>query len=105
MANKALDSARIVLHLLAAKLRFNLRGPLLRAYQNARARRILRYAAKHSPFHAARFAGLDPKQWRHIPLIEKSDMMPIFDTYNTVGVRLKSAMQIALAAEEGRVFT
>lgn len=106
MSTKLFDTVRIAASFVGARLRFRLlRGPALAAYQNARARRLLEFAARHSPFHAQRFQGHDINRWRQLPAIEKQDMMKNFSSYNTAGILLEAAMQVAVEAEESRVFT
>jgi putative adenylate-forming enzyme len=79
-----------------------LRGDALREYQDARARRIIAYAMQRSPFYRRHFHGLDLKNWREFPLIDKSVMMAQFDEFTTRGVRREEAMKLALTAESSR---
>jgi putative adenylate-forming enzyme len=104
---KLSDVIRIAGCFIGARLRFRfLRGRALLAYQNIRAQKVLRFAARRSSFHAERLQAVeDLNQWRHLPPIEKHDMMSNFESYNTVNIPLEPAMKVALAAEESRVFT
>lgn len=86
-----------------ARWRFTrLRGDALAAFQDRRAREIVAYAMRHSPFHRDRFADRDPRDWRALPTIDKQAMMQSFDAFNTAGVRLEDAMDVALRAESGQ---
>jgi phenylacetate-CoA ligase len=88
---------------LSARWRFrHLRGAALERFQNERAQIIVTYAKKHSTFYRAHFAGHD--DWRSAPPIDKAVMMANFDTFNTGGVRLDEAMNVALRAERDRNF-
>jgi putative adenylate-forming enzyme len=88
---------------LAARWRFRrLRGDALLRYQDESARAVIDYAARHSPFHRARFAG--GGDWRTVPTIDKSAMMENFGAFNTRGISLGEAMTAALRAERDRDF-
>jgi phenylacetate-coenzyme A ligase PaaK-like adenylate-forming protein len=57
----------------------------LEAMQQARLRRLLNYAARHSPFYRQRFAGIDLDHCRlaDLPPLSKVEMMDQFDTLVT----------------------
>jgi phenylacetate-CoA ligase len=76
----------------------------LRRYQEERARRIVAYAAKHSPFYREHWAGYDPREWRSLPTVDKAAMMTNFDRFNTYGVTKEEAFEVALRAERERDF-
>lgn len=76
----------------------------LRRYQDARARRIVDYAAKHSPFYRQHWDGQDSKNWRHLPTVDKAMMMANFNRFNTRGVTRDEAFDVALRAERERDF-
>lgn len=92
-------------HFLAAHWRWRtLDPPALRAFQEQRARRIVRYAAAHSPFYRAHWQGCDRRDWRTLPTVDKALMMAHFDGFNTRGITCDAAMQVALRAEQTRDF-
>lgn len=92
-------------HFLLTRENASLRGDALVQYQDARAHRILRYAMEHSPFYRRHFTGLDLKDWRSFPTIDKSAMMSNFDDFTTCGVKRDEAMNVALAAEQSRNYS
>jgi putative adenylate-forming enzyme len=104
---KLSDVIRIASCFISARLRFRfLRGRALLAYQNIRARKVLRFAVRGSPFHAARLRTVEKlNQWRHLPPIEKQDMMTNFESYNTVRIPLEPAMRVAVFTEKVAGFT
>lgn len=75
------------------------------AWQDRRARALLRAVLPRSPFYRAQFAGLAPADWRRAPLINKATMMAHFDALNTVGVNKEAAFALALRAENARDFS
>jgi phenylacetate-CoA ligase len=92
-------------HFLRARWYFTrLQGPALRAYQERRARAIVRYAIRHSPFYRDHFAGHDPREWQTLPTTDKQLMMAHFGRFNTRGVSLQAALGVALRAETSRDF-
>jgi len=89
---------------LAARRRFrHLRREALLRYQDERARAVIEYAVKHSPFYRAHLAG--GGDWRTLPTIDKSVMMQHFGALNTRGIGLDEAMDVALRAEHDRDFS
>lgn len=106
MSGSAGDLPRIGWHFLRARRAFtHLRGENLRAYQDRRAREIVRFAAERSPFYRARWGGSNLADWRILPTIDKRAMMEHFDHFNTVGLTRDEAMAAALRAEQSRDFT
>ena len=96
----------ILTQFLAAHWRWGaLRGSKLAAYQEQRARRMVRFAVEHAPFYRAHWQGCDLEDWRRLPTLDKSLMMANFSDFNTHGVALDLAMQTALQAEESRDFS
>ncbi len=88
---------------LGALRRFQrLRGTDLARYQDDRARAVVAYAMRRSPFYRGHFAGRDPRDWRTLPPVDKAMMMGDFDTFNMRGVCLADAMRVAVAAESRR---
>jgi phenylacetate-CoA ligase len=95
-----------IYHFIAARRRWHtLRGGRLRRYQERRARRIVRYADKHSPFYSRHWAGHDLNRWRALPTVDKRLMMDNFDDFNTAGLKREQAMEVALRAEKSRDFS
>lgn len=87
----------------AARRQFRrLRGDALLRYQDDRARAVIEYAAKHSPFYRTHLSGRG--DWRTLPTIDKSAMMQHFGAFNTRGIGLDEAMDVALRAERDRDF-
>ena len=77
----------------------------LQAFQDARARQIVAYAAAHSPFYRRHWQDHEPEQWRTLPTVDKAAMMANFAAFNTCGITAEAAMAVALAAEQSRDFT
>jgi putative adenylate-forming enzyme len=99
------DKLSIATHFISACWRWqSLRGPALERYQEQRARQIVVYTRQHSPFYRAHWAGHASQQWRTLPTVEKHLMMENFDTFNTLGIRRDTAMEIAIRAERDRDF-
>jgi putative adenylate-forming enzyme len=93
-------------HFVAARWRWqHLRGATLREYQERRARQVVAYAARHAPFYRAHWQGHDLRDWRTLPTVDKQTMMSHFDTFNTRGIALAEAMEVALHAEQNRDFS
>jgi putative adenylate-forming enzyme len=95
----------IAFHFVSARYRWaTLHGEALVAYQERRLHRILVYVRERSPFYRAHWQGHDLADWRSLPQVDKRLMMENFSTFNTCGVTLDAAMQVALQAEESRDF-
>lgn len=77
----------------------------LKEYQDRRARRIVAYAAKHSPFYRRHWDGCNLADWKNLPTIDKAVMMENFGEFNTRGVTRDAAFTVALNSERGRDFT
>ncbi len=101
-------SARLAAFLrsyVGARRRFKtLRGKGLDAYQDGMARRMVDYARTHSPFFREHLSDWKSSQWQDAPTVDKALMMARFDGYNTTGVTLNVAMEVALRAERERNF-
>lgn len=82
----------------------HLRGAALTQYQEQRAQTIVAYAAQHASFYRAHWAGYDLREWRTLPTVDKQLMMQNFDGFNSRGVKLDEAMDVALKAEQERDF-
>src|SRR5215471_18637300 len=85
----------------------HLRGAVLERYQERRARKIVDYAFRHSPFyrtHWAQEAREAIQHWQALPMVDKQLMMDNFDTFNTRGIKRDEAMEVALQAERSRDF-
>jgi phenylacetate-CoA ligase len=76
----------------------------LQALQDARARRMVEYAARHSPFYRRHWQDHQLDHWRTLPAVDKTAMMAHFDEFNTYGVNGQEAMSVALEAERTRDF-
>ncbi|MBV7329443.1 hypothetical protein KFU94_14570 [Chloroflexi bacterium TSY] len=93
------------MHFVCAHWRWRvLSGDRLTQYQERRARQIVAFANRYSPFYRSLWAGRDWCDWRNLPTIDKQSMMEHFGRLNTVSVQLDSAMHVALKAEQNRDF-
>jgi putative adenylate-forming enzyme len=98
--------ATIARQFAAARWRWErLRGRRLSAYQERRAREIVRFANERSPFYRDHWAGHDLAEWRTLPTVDKRLMMANFARFNTIGVSADEALEVALRAERNRDFT
>lgn len=103
---KALTLPLIVAHFAWARWRWRyLRGARLRRWQDRRARQVVAYAQKHSPFYRWHWAGHNTLRWRTLPTVNKRLMMDNFGRFNTRGVGKDEAMSVALRAETTRDFS
>jgi putative adenylate-forming enzyme len=103
---QALTLPLIVVHFAWARWRWRyLRGARLRRYQDRRARQVVAYAQKHSPFYRWHWAGHNTLNWRTLPTVNKRLMMDNFGRFNTRGVGKDEAMSVALQAETTRDFS
>jgi putative adenylate-forming enzyme len=92
-------------HFLAAHWRWRTLDPTsLEAFQQRRALRMVQWAAAHSPFYRTHWQGCNLYGWRTLPTIDKAAMMAHFDDFNTRGIALDQAMQVAMSAEQTRDF-
>jgi phenylacetate-CoA ligase len=87
-----------------ARLRWRLRGAALERYQDRRARSIVAYTRRHSPFYRAHWQDHDTREWQTLPMVDKRAMMAHFDTFNTRGIRRAEAMEVGLRAERSGDF-
>ncbi|HEY7019772.1 MAG TPA: F390 synthetase-related protein [Ktedonobacterales bacterium] len=102
-AGQAITIAR---HFAAARWRWEwLRGQRLAAYQERRAREIIRFANQRAPFYRDHWAGHDLTEWRALPTVDKRLMMGNFARFNTLGVSADEALEVAMRAERSRDFT
>ncbi|QDH21003.1 F390 synthetase-related protein [Saccharibacillus brassicae] len=100
------DSLHILMQYAAARRRAAI--PDRDALERWREPRILRHLDRvraASPFYRELWQGLDTRDWRRFPEIDKKAMMEHFDTLNTAGVRREEAMELALEGERTRDFT
>ncbi|MEO8287532.1 MAG: F390 synthetase-related protein [Chloroflexota bacterium] len=104
--NQAISLLATVAHFVRARWRWRfLQGRRLRAFQERRARRIVEYSNRHSPFYHEHWAGHDRRRWRTLPTVDKRLMMANFDRFNTAGIWREEAMSVALQAEASRDFS
>lgn len=75
------------------------RGGLLRI-QERRLARFLKHTLPKAPFYGPH-AG---KPLAELPIVDKATMLADFAGFNTIGVSLERALEVALAAEESRDF-
>lgn len=81
-----------------------LRGSRLKAYQDQRARAVVAHAVARAPFYAQHYRQADLADWRTLPSVDKQLMMANFAAFNTHGIGLSEAMEVALSAERCRDF-
>jgi putative adenylate-forming enzyme len=74
------------------------------AWQHQRVMQLLAKILPQSPFYQSYYQGLDRRDWREFPCIDKAIMMANFDRLNTVGIAQTEAMAIAQNAESSRDF-
>jgi phenylacetate-CoA ligase len=103
---KAGQAVTIARHFAAARWRWEqLRGQRLAAYQERRAREIVRFANERAPFYRDHWTGHDLMEWRALPTVDKRLMMANFARFNSLGVSADEALEVALSAERSRDFT
>ena len=96
----------IATHFLHAHWRWHtLRGAALKRYQDEHVQRIVAFTNEHSSFYREHWRGHDLRDWRTLPLIDKQVMMAHFGDFNTRGIALEEAMEVALHAERSRNFS
>lgn len=81
-----------------------LRGEQLAAFQQHRARAMVKFARRHAPFYQAHWAGYNLNDRQTLPVVDKQLMMDHFATFNTQGIEREAAMSVALEAERSRDF-
>ena len=84
--------------------RFRSRAALLR-WQERKVVKFISWVRHESAFYALWCKGIPARDWRRIPLIDKSVMMENLSTLNTVGVDRDEALRIALRSESDRDFS
>lgn len=72
----------------------------LEAWQQSRLKRFFRQVLPHAPH----FQGMTPTSLAELPTMDKGAMMSDFSAYNTRGVDLDRALEVALKAEATRDF-
>ena len=100
-----MSQLRTVGHYLGARWRWaRLRGPALARFRERHALATVNWALERSPAYRDHWAGHDPREWRTLPTVDKKFMMAHFDTFNTRGVALDRAMEVAFRGERERDF-
>lgn len=95
------DSLAMAAHFARTRWQLDFRDrDRLAAWQQARLARFLREVLPRAP----RYQGLAPADLSELPVMDKAAMMADFQSYNTRGVRLEDAFDIALKAETTRDF-
>ncbi len=79
--------------------------PRIAAYQTARARNVVRYAARHAPFYAERYRGRDLADPWTLPTVDKAAVMANLTGANTLGFARDELLGFCLEVEETRDFT
>ncbi len=101
-----IDRLSILCHYLAARRNFTRwqSREALEAWQDAQVTDHLRRVLPKSRYYRDLFAGRDLKDWRHLPISKKAPLMAAFDDWNTAGITLVQAGEVAEAAERTRDF-
>jgi putative adenylate-forming enzyme len=73
-------------------------------WQNRKIQSFLQEVTPQSKFYQNYYRGLDIRDWRNLPIIDKSIMMENFDDLNTVDIKKADALEIAISAEKTRNF-
>jgi len=98
--NRAARALHAFNHWWAARRRFrSLKGEAIRRFQDHHGTEAARFALARSPFWQRRARGLDPRDWRDFPVIDKATVMAAFDDFNTRGMRAADATALALENE------
>ncbi len=96
---------KVASNYVAARWRWRTLDPAaLQAFQDARACRMVTYAAQHSPFYRRHWHNHQHEHWRTLPTVDKIVMMAHFDEFNTCSVTAQAAMAVATEAERTRDF-
>lgn len=91
----------LIRHYWAAQRRWHrLNQERLAAYQAQRARQMVAYVHRHSPFYHEHWAGHDLGSWETLPMVDKRTMMRHFATFNTAGITYEAALTAAQQAED-----
>jgi putative adenylate-forming enzyme len=77
----------------------------LQQWQEQQVRQHLARVVKKSPFFAEHAAQHGIDHWRQWPVSNKAEMMSHFDDWNTAGIRLEDAWNLAVNAERTRDFS
>ncbi|MBN1579853.1 MAG: AMP-binding protein [Anaerolineae bacterium] len=75
------------------------------AYQLAKARNVVRYAARHAPFFAELYQDRDLEDVWSLPTVNKATMMANLTVYNTVGLTRQQVLDFCLHVEHTRDFS
>ncbi len=96
----------ILWHYLSVKWQFpfSSRSVFLQ-WQDRKVQHFLRTIVPKSEFYTKLYQGYDLRDWKNLPIIDKTMMMEHFDHLNTVGIRKEEAFQIAFEAETYRDFS
>lgn len=76
----------------------------VRAYQSRRARQIVRYAVRYSPFFARLYQGYDLDDVWSLPCVDKRVMMRHLGEYNTLGLGRQEILDFCARVERTRDF-
>jgi putative adenylate-forming enzyme len=77
----------------------------IKDYQNRKAKQLVRFANRHSPFFHDHYAGSDLKAVWSLPVVNKKIMMDNLTGYNTVRLTREEIMNFCLEVEKTRDFT
>jgi putative adenylate-forming enzyme len=81
----------------------------LHRFQQRKIKKHLSFVVRNSAFYREFYVDyqneLQKHQWESLPIIDKSIMMNHFDDFNTVGIKMERALDLAFEAERTRDFT
>jgi putative adenylate-forming enzyme len=77
----------------------------LEIWQEKQVQKLLKQVLQGSKFYRRHFGTLQLHQWRQIDCVSKNELMKHFDDWNTAGISLEQALQLATHAEASRDFS
>jgi len=87
------------------KLRSGMREEQIRKYQLKKARKIVRYAVRKSPFFKKYYEGYDLNDVWNLPMTNKKILMENLTEWNTVGLTKEEILDFCLDVEKTRDFS
>lgn len=73
-------------------------------WQDKKIKKFLKNILPKSKYYLKKYKDPDIKNWKHLPTIDKKEMMENFDDLNTVNISKENAFNIAYKAEKERDF-
>jgi putative adenylate-forming enzyme len=69
------------------------------AFQQAKAKAMVRWTLQHAPLYREHWVGYDPNDWQTLPVIDKVKLIAGFERWNVARIPLQQAQAAAIAAE------